>query len=58
MLTLLFLPALYVAWFRIKAPEPATDNDLETPIAPELHTDLSAAHARCQFEMESAKEAI
>ena len=22
-LTLLFLPALYVAWFRIKAPEPA-----------------------------------
>ncbi len=26
-LTLLFLPALYVAWFRIKEPEPATDND-------------------------------
>src|SRR4029079_312165 len=25
MLTLLFLPALYVAWFRIKEPEPVTD---------------------------------
>jgi len=27
LVTLLFLPALYVAWFRIKAPEP-TGNDL------------------------------
>ena len=35
-LTLLFLPALYVAWFRIKEPEPATDNTHENPLAPEL----------------------
>jgi multidrug efflux pump len=28
LLTLLFLPALYVAWFRIKAPE-STDGDHE-----------------------------
>ena len=33
-LTLLFLPALYVAWFRIKEPESATDNTHENPLAP------------------------
>ena len=33
-LTLLFLPALYVAWFRIKEPEPATDNADENPLSP------------------------
>jgi multidrug efflux pump len=37
LLTLLFLPALYVAWFRIKAPGP-TDND--NPVVPELQTSL------------------
>ena len=42
MLTLLFLPALYVAWFRIKEPEPATDNNHESPTAPELQADLPA----------------
>ena len=47
-LTLLFLPALYVAWFRIKAPEPATDDNHEIPTAPELQTDL------CHREMEHA----
>ena len=36
LLTLLFLPALYVAWFRIKAPEAATNSNHERPIAPEL----------------------
>jgi multidrug efflux pump subunit AcrB len=35
LLTLLFLPALYVAWFRIKAPGP-TDN----PMVTELQTSL------------------
>jgi Cu/Ag efflux pump CusA len=35
LLTLLFLPALYVAWFRIKEPESATDNTHENPLAPE-----------------------
>jgi multidrug efflux pump len=40
-LTLLFLPALYVAWFRIKEPELATNNDREDPTAPKLQTDLS-----------------
>ena len=36
LLTLLFLPALYVAWFRIKEPEPAMENIHENPLAPEL----------------------
>jgi Cu/Ag efflux pump CusA len=54
MLTLLFLPALYVAWFRIKAPDSVTDDNNENPIAPELQTDLSAADASCQGEMENA----
>jgi multidrug efflux pump len=54
LLTLLFLPALYVAWFRIKEPELATDNHHEDPIAPELQTDLSAADAPPQCEMENA----
>jgi multidrug efflux pump len=55
MLTLLFLPALYVAWFRIKEPEPATDNNHENPIALRLQTDLSAVDAprRCELENES-----
>jgi hypothetical protein len=35
------LPALYVAWFRIKEPEPATDYHNENPAAPELQADLS-----------------
>jgi len=48
MLTLLFLPALYVAWFRIKEQESAPDNDREDPTAPELQTDIStdAPHPR------------
>jgi multidrug efflux pump subunit AcrB len=52
-LTLLFLPALYVAWFRIKAPEPAADNSRENRIAPELQADLSA-DAPSQRELENA----
>jgi hypothetical protein len=39
MLTLLFLPALYVAWFRIKEPEPATATAHDSPLAPELQAD-------------------
>jgi multidrug efflux pump len=53
LLTLLFLPALYVAWFRIKEPAPATDNHHESPIAPELQTDASA-HAPHPRELENA----
>jgi multidrug efflux pump len=53
MLTLLFLPALYVAWFRIKEPEPATDNKHENPTSPELKADLSA-DTPLQPEMENA----
>jgi hypothetical protein len=41
MLTLLFLPALYVAWFRIKEPEAATDNKHENPLSPELQAAFS-----------------
>jgi hypothetical protein len=55
MLTLLFLPALYVAWFPIKEPEPATDNNRENPIAPELQASLSA-DSPSQREMEDAWE--
>jgi multidrug efflux pump len=53
LLTLLFLPALYVAWFRIKEPAPATDNTHENPLAPELQAGLSA-DAPSQREMEQA----
>ena len=35
-LTLLFLPALYVAWFRIKEPAAAAEPGLENPLAPEM----------------------
>ena len=30
-LTLVFLPALYVAWFRIKRPQPASDQKIDLP---------------------------
>jgi multidrug efflux pump subunit AcrB len=53
-LTLLFLPALYVAWFRIKAPEQAAHNNRENPNAPELQTDLPTAGAPGQRELENA----
>jgi multidrug efflux pump subunit AcrB len=57
MLTLLFLPALYVAWFRIKEPEPLLQNVHETPLAPESRTELSA-DAPTQRELESALEPL
>ena len=41
-LTLLFLPALYVAWFRIKEPEPEMENIHENPLAPEAQANPSA----------------
>jgi multidrug efflux pump subunit AcrB len=53
MLTLLFLPALYVAWFRIKEPEPATDTNQQNRTACELQTELPA-EAPYQREMENA----
>jgi multidrug efflux pump subunit AcrB len=49
MLTLLFLPALYVAWFRIQEPVPAAGNSHEPSIAIQLLSDRStvdAAHDR------------
>jgi len=39
MLTLLFLPALYVAWFQIK--EPASNKAPENPLVPELQSSPS-----------------
>jgi multidrug efflux pump subunit AcrB len=53
MLTLLFLPALYVAWFRIKQPQCATDNTQENPFSPELQAALSD-DAPPQRKMENA----
>ncbi len=53
MLTLLFLPALYVAWFRIEEPEPATKDIQKNPIPWESRTDLSA-EAPHRREMENA----
>ena len=53
MLTLLFLPALYVAWFRIKEPAPAADFSHENPTAPELQANLSG-DAPSQPELEHA----
>ena len=41
-LTLLFLPALYVAWFRIKEPEPAMKTIHEDSLALEAQADLLA----------------
>jgi multidrug efflux pump subunit AcrB len=57
LLTLLFLPALYVAWFRIKEPELATDNHGQNPTAPELQAGPSA-EAAYRREMEDALEPI
>jgi hypothetical protein len=47
-LTLLFLPALYVAWFRIKEPVQealAADGHADTPVQPnpDMHTTSQAA---------------
>jgi multidrug efflux pump len=53
MLTLLFLPALYVAWFRIKAPAPMMNCD-QNPIVPELGTGPKADAPR-RRETESAE---
>jgi multidrug efflux pump subunit AcrB len=53
MLTLLFLPALYVAWFRIKEPESSPATDHKNPRALELKADLSV-DAPHQREMENA----
>ena len=52
-LTLLFLPALYVAWFRIMEPEVVTDDRPETPLAPEVRATLSP-HASSGRELENA----
>jgi hypothetical protein len=56
-LTLLFLPALYVAWFRIKEPALATDDKHENSLAPEIQ-DVSPADALSQHDLENAKEPI
>src|SRR6266404_2588380 len=53
LLTLLFLPALYVAWFRIKEPEPAMKDIQKNPIPWESRTDLPA-DAPHRHEMENA----
>jgi multidrug efflux pump subunit AcrB len=52
-LTLLFLPALYVAWFGIKAPESAPDAALEDRVAPGLQPAL-AADAPSHSQLENA----
>jgi hypothetical protein len=52
-LTLLFLPALYVAWFRIKEPEPATKDPHERPLAPEARANLPG-DAPTHRELETA----
>jgi multidrug efflux pump subunit AcrB len=53
MLTLLFLPALYVAWFRIKEPEPTIASAHDNPLAPELQAG-PPRDASAQREMENA----
>jgi hypothetical protein len=53
MLTLLFLPALYVAWFRIAEPKPVTDDTHEHPLVPEIHAQPTA-DALSQREPEHA----
>jgi hypothetical protein len=56
-LTLLFLPALYVAWFRIREPAPATDNTPENPLAPEMQA-VSSTGAFPERKLENAMEPI
>jgi multidrug efflux pump subunit AcrB len=53
MLTLLFLPALYVAWFRIEEPERATNKDHQNSMAHPLQPD-PPADAPYRPEMEDA----
>jgi multidrug efflux pump len=45
MLTLLFLPALYVAWFRIKEPVSIVGDNPKSSIAPALQTEMPAGAA-------------
>ena len=52
-LTLLFLPALYVAWFRIKEPAHATHNTHESPLAPETQA-VSSTDAPPLHQLENA----
>jgi multidrug efflux pump len=52
-LTLLFLPALYVAWFRIQEPAPATDSTHESALAPEMQA-VSSTDAPPRRELENA----
>jgi hypothetical protein len=49
-LTLLFLPALYVAWFRIKEPAPATDNAHENPLVKEVLSVFTFGNALIVFQ--------
>jgi multidrug efflux pump len=53
MLTLLFLPALYVAWFRVKEPEPTAESNHENPLAPEMQA-ARTADAPSHLELENA----
>jgi hypothetical protein len=53
MLTLLFLPALYVAWFRIEEPAAVTHDTDENPLVPVMHAQLTA-DALAQSEPEHA----
>jgi multidrug efflux pump subunit AcrB len=53
MLTLLFLPALYVAWFRTKEPERPVANEELNPTTCALQTDLPA-EASFRHEIEHA----
>jgi phage gp37-like protein len=41
-ITLLFLPALYVAWFGIKEPMAETDGSHANPLVSEMQTGLTA----------------
>ena len=53
MLTLLFLPALYVAWFRIKEAEPTMDSNPGNPLAPEMRVSAPTGRS-AQRELEIA----
>jgi AcrB/AcrD/AcrF family len=63
LLTLLFLPALYVAWFRVKEPSPASRADTHylrrrldaSPLASEHRSSLS--HGRCSSRTQIADPA-
>lgn len=44
-LTLVFLPAMYSIWFKIKQPDNLTINGSKRPMSPQIYITVSRGHA-------------